>query len=94
MVDFGVGNMLVCSCINLLKFGPIFTEKLANLRVTKMVPHMGVSYPEFSTISSVTQLCIVVLFSCSSCIVSVLPFWCAGKLGKLSELNAENNVGS
>lgn len=26
-------NMLVCFCIHLLKFGPIFTEKLVKLRV-------------------------------------------------------------
>lgn len=55
---------------------------------------MGVSYAELGRFSSVTHLYIVVLFSCSSCIVSVLPFWYAEKLGELSELNAESNVGS
>lgn len=55
---------------------------------------MGVSYPKLGTFSPVMQLCIVVSFSCSSCIVSVLlPFWYLRE-GKLSELNAENNVGS
>lgn len=55
---------------------------------------MGVSDLGFSRISPVMQLCIVVLFSCSSYIVSVLLLLWYVTEGKLSELNAENNVNS
>lgn len=87
--------MLVCSYIHCLNLAQFLLSDLQTLKSSiGLVPDMGLSYPELGTFSAVAQLCVVVSFSCSSCIVSVLPFWYAGKLGKLSELNAENNMGS